>query len=213
MTGHGEKPVYLSQLGVSTNRDGSLSFDEEAFQKAFAARPEIFDAMFTNSFSSPTEGVTVTGALTSKAASGDYAFRRDPGTGAVTVAGAATFGLPGTDGTSKYIVLSGDMAGLIVTARDDVADATIRFGRSFASQLQSLLDGATEAEGSIAKREDQIGKLAAEQAEVIEALDLRATKLESRYLAQFTAMEQAVSRMKSTGTYLENLVKSWNKDG
>ncbi|QCP85309.1 flagellar hook protein FliD [Cereibacter sphaeroides] len=212
LTGHGEKPVYLSQLGVSTNRDGSLSFDEKAFQKAFSARPELFDAMFTDSFSSPTEGVTVAGAPTSKAASGDYAFRRDPSTGAVTVAGAATFGLPGTDGTSKYIVLAGDMAGLIVTARDDVTDATLRFGRSFASQLQSLLDGATEAEGSIAKREDQIGKLAAEQAEVIEALDLRATKLESRYLAQFTAMEQAVSRMKSTGTYLENLVKSWNKD-
>ncbi|MGP3697195.1 flagellar filament capping protein FliD [Rhodobacter sp. NSM] len=212
LSGHGDKPVYLSQLGVATNRDGSLSFNASSFQKAFEADPGMFDAMFSDSFSSPTSGVTVTGTLSSAAASGDYAFRIDPVTGEATVGGAQTFAMPGENGQDQYLVLSGDLSGLLVSVESGVTDATIRYGRSFASQLQSLLDGATATNGAIAERETQIEKVAVEQADVLEALDLRATKLESRYLAQFTAMEQAVAKMKSTGTYLENLIAAWNKD-
>jgi flagellar hook-associated protein 2 len=41
------------------------------------------------------------------------------------------------------------------------------------------------------------------------------TKFEStraRYLSQFTAMEQAVTSLKSTGEYLTNLFEAMNKD-
>ncbi|ULB09855.1 flagellar filament capping protein FliD [Cereibacter azotoformans] len=212
LTGHGEKPVYLSQLGVSTNRDGSLSFNASAFQKAFEKTPQIFDAMFTDSLTAITPGASIAGKAASSAASGDYIFRLDPVTGEATVGGGATLALPGANGASQYLVLSGGLAGVMVSVESGVTDATLRFGRSFATQLQALLDTAAGQNGAISEREGQIGKVAEEQAKVIEALDARAAKLESRYLAQFTAMEQAVSRMKSTGTYLENLISAWNKD-
>ena len=36
--------------------------------------------------------------------------------------------------------------------------------------------------------------------------------LTERYKTQFTAMEQAVTSLKSTGDYMENLLNAWNKD-
>ncbi|SNX67757.1 flagellar hook-associated protein 2 [Cereibacter ovatus] len=211
MNGHGEKPVYLSQLGVSTNRDGSLRFDAKAFATAFEQKPELFDAIFSNSFSSPDAGVTVSGALGAAARSGDFAFSRD-GSGKATIGGSATLGIPTGEGQTRFIVLSGELGGLVVTADDTVTGATIRFGRSFASTLRGLLAGALDSGGAIAQRENKINATLDAQTTVLEGLDLRAAKLEQRYLAQFTAMEQAVSRFKSTGTYLQNLVDQWNSD-
>ena len=109
-------------------------------------------------------------------------------------------------------MLSGELGGLVVTADDTVTGATIRFGRSFASTLRGLLAGALDSGGAIAQRENKINATLDAQTTVLEGLDLRAAKLEQRYLAQFTAMEQAVSRFKSTGTYLQNLVDQWNSD-
>ncbi|MCE6953001.1 flagellar filament capping protein FliD [Cereibacter sphaeroides] len=212
LNGHGEKPVYLSQLGVSTNRDGSLRFDADAFQTAFAEQPALFDAIFANSFTSPQAGVSVTGVLSGSAPSGEFAFRRDAVTGEATVDGAATLALPAEDGRSRYLVLSGRLSGLLVTVEPDVTDATVRFGRSLASSLQGLLEGALATNGAISERETQIKAGVEAQNAILESLDTREGKLEQRYLAQFTAMEQAVSRMKSTGTYLENLIAAWHAD-
>ena len=36
--------------------------------------------------------------------------------------------------------------------------------------------------------------------------------IRERYLEQFSAMESAVTNLKGTGEYLENMVKSWSKD-
>ena len=36
--------------------------------------------------------------------------------------------------------------------------------------------------------------------------------IRERYLEQFSAMETAVTSLKGTGEYLENMVKSWSKD-
>ena len=43
-------------------------------------------------------------------------------------------------------------------------------------------------------------------------LDDKVATLTERYTSQFTAMEQAVTSLKSTGDYMENLLNTWNKD-
>ena len=43
-------------------------------------------------------------------------------------------------------------------------------------------------------------------------LNERFESTRSRYLSQFTAMEQAVTSLKSTGEYLTNLFEAMNKD-
>lgn len=48
-----EAPSSLSAIGVKTNRDGTISFDTAAFDKAYAANPDAVEAIF-----SPTRDAT-----------------------------------------------------------------------------------------------------------------------------------------------------------
>ena len=47
---------------------------------------------------------------------------------------------------------------------------------------------------------------------MLEELDEKYDMLYDRYLSRFTAMEQVVAQLNSTGDYLTNLVDAWNSD-
>ena len=49
-----------------------------------------------------------------------------------------------------------------------------------------------------------------EVTDALSALEARSATLEDRFMTRFTVMEVAISQLKSTGTYLTNLVDSWN---
>lgn len=59
--GYGDTPVYLAELGVKTERDGSLSLDETLLAKAMEDNPQIAEALFSTQFSSDDAGVSVSG--------------------------------------------------------------------------------------------------------------------------------------------------------
>jgi flagellar hook-associated protein 2 len=50
-------PSSLSSIGVKTNRDGTITFDEAVFNAAYAANPDAVEAIF-----SPTRDATHTAA-------------------------------------------------------------------------------------------------------------------------------------------------------
>ena len=101
LNGHGAAPVFLSSFGLTTQRDGSLTLDQARFSKTFAATPKAFDALFSNSFSSPTSGVEVAGVLGSAAVSGTYSFKRDAVTGLATLNGQSMVGTVLEDGRTR----------------------------------------------------------------------------------------------------------------
>ena len=47
----------------------------------------------------------------------------------------------------------------------------------------------------------------------IDLLDIedKVDTIRTRYLEQYSAMESAVTSLKGTGEYLENMIKSWNE--
>ena len=45
ISGYGVDDIYLSNFGVMTNRDGSLSLDEAKFKSYFTAKPEQFSRL------------------------------------------------------------------------------------------------------------------------------------------------------------------------
>jgi len=65
ISGYGTEDVYLSNFGVMTNRDGTLSLDEVKFKSYFAAKPEQFSALTTSNVSTSSLSVaaTMTGSL------------------------------------------------------------------------------------------------------------------------------------------------------
>ena len=212
IAGFGSQSRRLSDFGVVTNRDGSLRVDQLRFERAFNQDPTGFDMIFTDRLSAKDSRVTVGGAPGSSAQGGSFAFRRDVATGVATLDGTPLFRVPQTGGKDQYFAFGGRLAGLNVTVPADLAETEVRFGKSFLTALETMLDGAlATGANSISERETQLAGRVTEATERLETLDARASLLEKRYLSRFTAMETAIAGLKSTGTYLDNLVAQWNK--
>lgn len=212
ISGFGASAKRLSDFGVATNRDGSLRLDNTRFEKAFEADPAGFDMVFSDRLSGSAPGVEVTGTLGAAARGGSLSFIRNATTGEATLNGESMLGLTLPDGRAQYLLFSGDYAGMTVTVPADLEATEVRYGKSFLTALETMLDAAlTRGANSLSEREDQLTSRVTEATDEITALDTRATLLERRYLQRFTAMETAIAGLKSTGNYLTNLVAQWNK--
>ena len=213
ISGFGPEAKRLSDFGVATNRDGSLRLDGVRFEKAFEADPSAFDMVFADRLSASAAGVEVTGTLGPSARGGSLSFVRNTTTGEATLNGESMLGLTLPDGRRQFLLFGGDYAGMTVTVPADLATTEVRYGKSFLTSLETMLDAAlTRGANSLGEREDQLTARVTEATDEITALDTRATFLERRYLLRFTAMETAIAGLKSTGNYLTNLVAQWNKD-
>ena len=67
-------PYYLSFLGVSTQRDGSLVFDPKKLESQFNAKPETVRAFFTNNYSTSNSNITIKAFDFVNTQPGSYAF-------------------------------------------------------------------------------------------------------------------------------------------
>lgn len=100
---------------------------------------------------------------------------------------------------------------MILTARNDVTQGTVRHGRSFASLVGDLLSGATRTNGSLATATARYTKIAQEARTSLSEVADRAASLRTIYATRFSAMEAAVTRFHSTSSFLDSLVAQWNK--
>lgn len=211
LRGHADRPIYLADLGVGSRRDGSVFFDTAVFERAVSTRISDFDAVFGDSLKALAEGVTVGGLPSRDLSSGDYRFAIGPG-GEATLDGVPLLGVDNGDGTSSYTALEGSVAGITVTVEVGVTESTIRFGRSFVAELDRLLDATTAGNGAFGRVERDITQSSEAASERLAQIEARASILERRYIARFTVMEQMVTQMNNTGTFLTNLIDQWNRD-
>lgn len=211
LSGFGDRQIFLSDLGVSTMRNGDYYLDEEKFSAAFAKNPDYFDALMRDGVKSTTPGVTVTGAVAATTLAGSYSFVRDPITGEATLNGQSVTRGDTVDGVTTFTVASGTMAGITIKVKDGVNSADVNVGRSMISQLRAKVDDIMSSNGMIARREQDLQTTIADATDNLATLDTRAVQLESRYIARFAAMETMVSQLNATGDYLSNLIASWNK--
>ena len=210
--GFGSEAKRLTDFGVATNRDGSLRFDSTRFERAFRDDPASFDMLFRDRMTSDVEGVTVGGTLGAGAKPGVYNFVRDAVTGEARLDDTRMVGLNLAPGSQRFFLFQGNLSGLQLDVPDGVNQAEVRYGRSFLSSLESVLDAAlSTGANSLTERETQLTTRLTETTTQIEELETRQTMLEQRYLARFTAMETAIAGLRSTGAYLTNLVAQWNK--
>lgn len=209
IAGFADRPMSLADLGIATERNGSLRLDPPAFDRTFAQRAGDFDALFDNKLRALSGRSAVSGNPGQALRAGDYAFSRDAA-GNATLDGFRMSGLELPDGSLRHTVLDGPARGISVTTPADLQSDTIRFGRSFAESLAILLDDAVSSGGLIGRRETEIDRQNSQRSERIELLETRAALVEKRYLSRFAAMEQAVSQMNSTASYLQNLVDMWS---
>lgn len=212
LTGFSENKIFLSQLGVRTERDGTMTFDELTFNRQFKENPMSFEAVFGNTLSADVAGVELERGPNAGAVPGQYEFSRNPTTGVATFGGVTMTEISSENGKTIYSVPNGPMGGLRLSVEDGVDSATFSNGESFVSKLQDSLFDTLAFSGTLKRREDQLSsKMSGYQTEIIELNDL-SDILQKRYIEKFSAMETMITKMKSTGQYLTNLVAQWNKD-
>ena len=213
LPGYDDRSRYISELGVKTERDGSISISEADFKKAFEREPMLFDVMINSIGRSDNSDVIVTSdsqVLKPKGGIYDFVAGTDgvgSPLGGVSISGGAI-----DNGNFKYAAVSGDVAGLKLEVPSTVTSAKIYFGESFLSKLTDYLDDVVSPVGTLAKSTVEANSSITEFNEEMLKIDDKIVSLTDRYMTQFAAMESAVTSFKKTGEFLTGFIDSLNQN-
>ena len=188
---------------------------------------DLSDNDQTEVITGPAANATVFGSKTFKTVSSITPSSNS--SGAITVgttgAGITTSGVTGSatlDGVAMiadisnkiFTNTSGDAAGLKVKYSGSGASGSVYYGQSLLDRLTSYITTTLNntGSGSVENRISTLSSELTEQNELLSELDTRYESTKSRYMQQFSAMEAAVTSLKSTGEYLTNLFEAMNND-
>lgn len=212
--GFGSDPLYLSELGVRTEKDGTLSVNKNTFDTQIAFDSSVFDAVFNTMFSSSSPYIKAEKSIaSSEPKPGAYGFQSTNSTTA-SLDGTSMTSATATDG-SKYFLSSStaeNTSGIKITQSEIVSSAFVYFGKSLIDQIGDYLTDTLSVNGTLAKSETAASSDLSSFNIDLSDIDKRVDSLTIRYKSQFASMESAVTSLKSTGDYLTNMMDSWNKD-
>ena len=131
-----------------------------------------------------------------------------------TLDGKGLLSVTDSDGNSFFVTdgNSRNTAGIKISQSQPVTSATVFYGRSLVQELDEFLESSLKSTGLINSGKLEINTKLSEYNLDLLDIDNKISILTDRYRTQFTAMEQAVTSLKSTGDYMENLLNAWNKD-
>jgi len=213
IVGYGNKDLYLSELGVRTEMDGTLTINERTFNSQLDLDSTIFDAIFTTMFSSSSPYLKVEGSTaTSSPTPGKYSYTNDGST--VKLDGTEMTSTTDTSGNTYYVssAIAEDTGGIKITESETVSSAYIYYGKSLIDQLTEYIDLSLSSKGTLKKTENAAASDLLDLNIDLADIDEKVESLTARYKQQFSAMESAVTSLKSTGDYLTNMMDAWNSD-
>ena len=196
-------PYYLSFLGVSTLRDGTLAFDSKKLEAQFKVKPETVRAFFTNNYSTSDSNIKINAFDFVNTQPGTYAFSTNGTTHTIG-------GLSATKSGNRYIVPagSGDPQGLSIEVADGsgVTSRTIYYGKSFLNRLTDKLDTYLKFNSIIDTRMTNLNDTLKTVSEKRISLESRIQKLTERYAMQYSSMESTVAQFQETGNMLTSML-------
>jgi flagellar hook-associated protein 2 len=206
----GEGPHTLAEIGVRTNRDGTLSVNAAQLKERLAEDPEGVEALFNPTQFSSSPFVTIKSAI----------GRVRPGVYTVTdlVAGPPASGKIGTlamtpTGSNLIAPSASKAVGLILgIAAGAPASATITIDPGLGGALDMIRDDLRARTGPFATTQERLASEAKAIAEERDLLESRSSKYYNQLLSTFTSMERQVSAFKATQSYLDQQVKMWTND-
>jgi flagellar hook-associated protein 2 len=215
--------VYMSELGVSTNRDGSISLSETKFRTAMDVEPSstvaggsrLFNAVFNSSVYSDNSLLKIEKSSYVEPKAGVYVYAQSGSPPAATIDGSATGISTYSAGTAEFFTSTQtNTAGLKITPSSTAAisGAKIFVGTSILDQLSTYINSVTASSGDLSTRESTLGTQLSDYEIELADIEAKTEGIRDRYMSQFSAMESAVTSLKGTGDYLTNMIDSWNSD-
>ena len=203
-----DDPIYLSNFGVMTELDGSLSIDTIKFAEYFKSNPSDFAALTQNRVTSGSDLVQATGTGSLyKEGTYDLSF--------TSADSRQTFSAATLDSVSMVLeggVFKGDSSntlGINITPFSGAPDTRVFIGKSLINSLRdfskSVLTPGNAIDSKISNYNEEITTYEDELLKLETAMETT----RARYAEQFGAMESAVSSFRKTGEYLTNFMESW----
>lgn len=215
INGFGAEPIYLAQIGIQTERDGTLTLNVAQFERATLQNPEIVDALFSTKYTSTDPDVAVSGLSFAPPKTGSYTLVYDPATTppTATLDGLALSVGSNSEGKVVLRASSGDANGMqFLLSVDKSLNTVVRYGQSMADQLKTYGDTLLGPSGIIARRENDLSDNLLGFESRLEDVEAKAAALTEQYNIRFGRMEAVISSLNKTGEYMKSLMDAWNAD-
>lgn len=202
----------LAEIGVATNRDGTLTLNSSQLDSALERDPNGVEALFNPTQYSSDPLLVISSAI-GKVKPGTYTFTDlVPAANGVDASGLLD-GVPAiSSGEFLIAPISSPAVGLSVHVQGALASATVTIDPGLGGALQSIRDALRARSGPIVNSQERLRAEAAQIAKDRLAMEARSQAFTDRLLASFTAMERQVSSFKATQSYLEQQIKVWSGD-
>ncbi|MCB9497324.1 MAG: flagellar filament capping protein FliD [Fibrobacteria bacterium] len=185
-----EKTSYTSfaSIGITTNKsDGSLTLDADKFQKAMNTDFDGMRRLFSNSAWTSDSSATV-GGWTQRTKSGTWSV--DPG--ANTIDGVSV-----TRNGDVLMGGEGDIEGLGITAPSTLSPFTATLNRGIAGMIEQFYNDATGVGGLLRDAKTAVQNQVTEYGKQVSTAQSRVDSYREGLVSQFSALEQAMLRMKA----------------
>ncbi|MDO6415848.1 flagellar filament capping protein FliD [Sphingomonas sp. BIUV-7] len=204
-------PSTLAEIGVSTNRDGSLTLDSALLTKQLTAYPNAVEAMFnpTQHASSPLIKITSAMGATKP---GTYQLTDIVAETSGHSASGSIAGVAGvTTGSKLYASVGSSASGLVIEPSGDISSATITVDLGLGGALQAIRDSLRSSGGVLDSLSTQLTSEKTDLASQLTKLTDDSTAYRARLVTQFSAMTTRVAAYKATQSYIEQQVAVWTK--
>ncbi|MEQ1508799.1 MAG: flagellar filament capping protein FliD [Sphingopyxis sp.] len=209
----GNGPRSLSEIGIKTNRDGTLSVDTPRLTSQLASNADGIEALFSPAQRSSTALVSIQSAA-ARVAPGTYAITDIVPASGSTPASAMIDGIAMTAIDDRLIAPSSSPAvGLIVQIFPGAsAAATIVIDGGLSGTLAAIKNTLVSPRGAFSATRDRMNREATAIGAERALHEARSTRYKDRLLTTYAAMDRRVAAFKATQSYLEQQVALWTRN-
>jgi flagellar hook-associated protein 2 len=212
LVNQGNGPKTLAEIGVRTNRDGTLSVDAGKLEAMLASDPEGVEALFNPTQYSSHPDIVIKSAM-GRVKPGVYTITDLMPASGDTPASGKIDGVAATGIGGNIVAASGSNAiGLILGVNAAASSVTITVEAGLGGALKAVRDALLGSGGPFASAKERLSEEAGDIADDRFALETRSEKYYNQLLNTFTAMERQVSSFKATQSYLDQQIKMWTND-
>jgi flagellar hook-associated protein 2 len=204
-------PSTLAEIGVTTNRDGTLALDNTLLTKQLTAYPDAVEAMFNPTQHSSNPLIKITSAM-GATKPGTYQLTNIVAQTSSHSASGTIGGVAGiTTGSSLYASVTSPASGLVFQPSGDIDSATITVDLGLGGALQAIRDSLRASGGVLDALSTQLTTEKTDLADQMTTLTTQSATYSDRLTTQFSAMSTRVAAYKATQDFLTQQVAVWTK--
>jgi flagellar hook-associated protein 2 len=210
ISGYSSQSHYLSELGVNTNPDGTLTLDTKVFSSLLSSSPDTIVAVMASIKSSNSSLVTIS-SVGPNTQTGYYSLTK------LSNNSWQLGGAPIQVSGNNLIGQADPVSGLVLNMNAaDQANAPIgsifnvSYSQGMIERFNNLLTNLTQATSSINQIVTNANTDLTKQKDAQTALDAKTSASQQRYLQQFSALNSYILSSQSSQSTLTNMMTAWS---